>query len=293
MFELKTLDDYSDESLLAELRRVANELKNEGLTRNKFNQYARTHSSTLENRFGSWRNALDLAEISEAVAPRFNSVTRDELIAKLQMFAKDHPNTPATLNDIAKILDVHTSTLSGKFGKWVDLLNEAGISPAAHGRRYTDDECYENIVNLWTHYGRQPNFAELKQPPSKVGSKAYISRWGGWRAALGAFIKHINQEGNINTIPITQKPNTDILNTPPSSNITPRSISLGLRYKVLCRDNFKCVICGRSPAKDHSIELHVDHIFPWSKGGKNTEGNLRTLCFDCNLGKGAKIETTP
>lgn len=56
---------------------------------------------------------------------------------------------------------------------------------------------------------------------------------------------------------------------------------------MLCRDWFRCVICGRSPAKEPNIELHID---PWSKGGQNTEGNLRTLCFDCNLGKGAKIE---
>jgi hypothetical protein len=47
---------------------------------------------------------------------------------------------------------------------------------------------------LWTHYGRQPHFAETKRPPSTVGSKAYIIRWGGWRAALSAFIKYVNQE---------------------------------------------------------------------------------------------------
>jgi 5-methylcytosine-specific restriction endonuclease McrA len=63
-----------------------------------------------------------------------------------------------------------------------------------------------------------------------------------------------------------------------------------LRYKVLCRDRFRCQICGRSPAKDFGVEIHVDHIIPWSKGGTNTEQNLRVLCFDCNLGKGAKIE---
>ncbi len=70
----------------------------------------------------------------------------------------------------------------------------------------------------------------------------------------------------------------------------PRSISLALRYKVLCRDRFRCQICGRSPAKDIGVEIHVDHIVAWSKGGKNIEQNLRVLCFDCNLGKGAKDE---
>lgn len=58
-----------------------------------------------------------------------------------------------------------------------------------------------------------------------------------------------------------------------------------MRYKVLERDNFKCCACGASPAKDSSIELHVDHIVPWSKGGETVINNLQTLCSTCNYGK--------
>ena len=64
-----------------------------------------------------------------------------------------------------------------------------------------------------------------------------------------------------------------------------RDPSLRLRYKILKRDNFKCCICGRNPANDPTIELHIDHIIPYSKGGETIESNLRTLCSDCNLGK--------
>lgn len=67
--------------------------------------------------------------------------------------------------------------------------------------------------------------------------------------------------------------------------VSTRNISDKLRYQVLRRDNFKCCTCGASPAKDPSVELHVDHIIPWSKGGKNTLENLQTLCSRCNLGK--------
>ena len=72
-----------------------------------------------------------------------------------------------------------------------------------------------------------------------------------------------------------------------SSNkkISTRVISDKLRYQVLKRDNFKCCACGASPAKDPSVELHIDHIIPWSKGGETTIDNLQTLCSRCNLGK--------
>jgi len=66
---------------------------------------------------------------------------------------------------------------------------------------------------------------------------------------------------------------------------TSRDPSLRLRFKVMLRDNFTCQQCGASPAKQLGVELHVDHIFPWSKGGDTTLENLQTLCSNCNLGK--------
>ncbi len=59
-----------------------------------------------------------------------------------------------------------------------------------------------------------------------------------------------------------------------------------LRYDILKRDGFKCVICGRT-ASD-GVKLHVDHIKPIARGGKTIANNLRTLCDQCNQGKSDK-----
>lgn len=64
-----------------------------------------------------------------------------------------------------------------------------------------------------------------------------------------------------------------------------RDPSPRLRFEVLVRDKFTCRFCGASPSKDPSVTLHIDHIMPWSKGGKTTLSNLQTLCSVCNLGK--------
>ena len=64
-----------------------------------------------------------------------------------------------------------------------------------------------------------------------------------------------------------------------------RVISDKLRYQVLKRDHFKCCACGASPAKDPAVELHIDHMIPWSKGGKTTLENLQTLCSKGNMGQ--------
>jgi hypothetical protein len=65
-----------------------------------------------------------------------------------------------------------------------------------------------------------------------------------------------------------------------------RSLSPRMRRKVFLRDGFKCQECGASPGKDRRVWLEVDHIFPVAKGGSNDMSNLRTLCDQCNNGKG-------
>jgi hypothetical protein len=59
-----------------------------------------------------------------------------------------------------------------------------------------------------------------------------------------------------------------------------------IRFLVLLRDKFQCKYCGRSPYV-HGAVLHVDHVLPRDKGGKDEVENLITSCFDCNLGKGS------
>ena len=60
------------------------------------------------------------------------------------------------------------------------------------------------------------------------------------------------------------------------------------RFRILDRDGYKCVKCGRSPLMD-GVTLHVDHKKPRSKGGTDDDDNLQTLCAECNLGKGNRI----
>lgn len=96
-------------------------------------------------------------------------------------------------------------------------------------------------------------------------------------------LNHISQaSGNIDNIIDYE---FDTKDTIFASHKTSRDINLRMRFKVMQQDNFKCCLCGASPAKDSSVELHIDHIKPWSKGGETVIENLQTLCSKCNLGK--------
>lgn len=73
---------------------------------------------------------------------------------------------------------------------------------------------------------------------------------------------------------------------PPEGTLkTDRQLPTGLRFEILKRDNFTCRYCGRSAPH---VELHVDHIIPWSEVKKHELPNLITACKDCNLGKSNK-----
>lgn len=65
-----------------------------------------------------------------------------------------------------------------------------------------------------------------------------------------------------------------------------RSIPTRKRYEIFERDDFRCQICGRSAQDDVTLEL--DHIIPYSQGGKTTPENLRVLCQECNRGKAGR-----
>jgi hypothetical protein len=57
-----------------------------------------------------------------------------------------------------------------------------------------------------------------------------------------------------------------------------------LRMQILLRDKNRCRSCGRGPATNPDVELHVHHVRPWGIGGLTHPLNLVTLCHTCHRG---------
>lgn len=100
----------------------------------------------------------------------------------------------------------------------------------------------------------------------------------GSTTALEAFIEYVNSDNpteqiendKTDLIPLNVSVETQngIEKDNKNETKTSRNINLRLRWTILQSDNFSCRKCGRSPAKDQSVILHVDHIIPWSKDGE-------------------------
>ena len=211
---------------------------------------------------------------------RFSKYTDAELIASLQDFAKRIGQSFVSSAAFSKATGISEHTVTNHFGTWHAFCKKAELAPR-YQRAVSRADLFENLDRVWQSLGRQPRAKEMKQPLSPISvsryGKEFQSSW--YQICLeflafksGASVSEIQQESRPSpaTVP---------------SRTTHRGISLSLRYTVLKRDNFRCLKCGRSPALNPGVVLHVDHNQAWANGGETVLGNLQTLCSDCNLGK--------
>lgn len=298
----------SNNDLIREINRVDGLVNKNTLTREDFHKIAKIHPTTLRGRFGSWRNALIAAGLEHKFAGLPDNIkirrstemiSNEKIISEVKRIAKILGKESVTMEEFRKYNEIiiHPETVRRRFGSWVGLTQKAGLKLSSkYRRRYSNEEYFENLLNVWTYHGRQPFYREIEEYPSKISAGAYEGRFGSWRKALEAFVNRMNGgEPEIVQNSILEETSKTAEKIIPQekriSNSLVRSedrrgITLSLRYKVLVRDNFRCVRCGRNPATNPGVELHVDHVVPFSIGGKTTLDNLETKCKECNLGKG-------
>jgi 5-methylcytosine-specific restriction endonuclease McrA len=317
------LPEYSDIAIIQDLRFVSASSPEKPFTRAYYSGLGHYSASCVTRRFGGWQKALDAAGIGNQYEGPLvteqmrkqpgRAMSNEELLAQIRAISVHLGNAPLSSADILTHSKITPSQLYRRFGSVSAALRQAGVEQVNHGKRHTEDEVFENLLKVWTHYGRAPTTSEMDQAPSTVGKNTYITRYGRWRKALKAFVERVNGETDSNSAPEqseqtlpTDNPSHEMtgrtdskqsaiqVRSRPSrtsraqANVSRedrRDPSIGLRYRVLKRDQFRCRQCGRSPATEVGCVLHVDHVIPFSKGGKTTLENLQTLCKHCNIGK--------
>lgn len=202
------------------------------------------------------------------------SATNQELISDLIKTAKKLNASSLSMKEYDESGHYSSSAISRRFGTWNNALTIAKLD--YKNKTFSNEELFDNIQNVWIKKGKQPTKRDMNDTVvSCISSGAYLRRFGKWSNALKAFVSYVNEQEL--EFPVTANNKF--------KHKTKRDINLRMRFIVMQRDNFKCCACGASPSKDPSVELHVDHIVPWAKGGETTLDNLQTLCSKCNLGK--------
>lgn len=307
LFSIDFLDEYTDEALLEELKRVASLVSQGPLTQKSFqNCQPKVSVSTIRQRFGGWKNALTKAGIGEryaggGITDKLRNqigrrLSKDEVIAELKRVHRIVGTASLSANDFNPHSMISEETVYARFKSWPKALTAAGIPQYRKSPKHTDLQCFENLADTWSQLGRQPHYKEMLTEPSSISSKCYVRRWGTWRKALRAFVEWANsQDGGDEKQPVASLSEKSLPEFKSHRSVASedcREVRPGLRFRVFQRDRFRCVLCGRSPATDLSVELHADHILAVALGGKTVFENLQTLCNKCNLGK-SKLRMDP
>ena len=306
-----------DEELLQDIKRVAEILERPYLTREDYDKYGMYKSATIKKRFNGWQQAYLKAGLS--FVPHSGTQKRksnQEYITDIKRVASLLDKDTVFYSEYKEYGAFNPMTISRRFGGWNNALNLAGLKKSSNYGGITDIELFQEMKRVWIQLGRQPKYDEFRQYGfAEYSADTYCNRFGSWRKALEAFVdfenKHTAKTVEIQELISTKSISNEFINDKISnkrnSNYkqndannndvkekiiakkrkTQRQPNLRLRFRVLSRDNFTCSACGASPAKNPSapVELQVDHIIPWSKGGETVFENLQTLCQNCNLGK--------
>ncbi|MCC7049476.1 MAG: HNH endonuclease, partial [Alphaproteobacteria bacterium] len=261
-----------------------------------FRRHSRMATAVVHRRFGLWRTALEHAGLADRYSgcPITDKLRRrpsagmsdGALLDELRAIAAAHGGDTVTAKQVASSPRVSLPVYYGRFGSFAKAVAAAGLRQAKCARRYSDALCFANLEALAMYYGRLPRSGELDKPPSTVSMQAYRLRFGSVRRALALFALRANAAG------------ADPPLAPPDPAVAAllrkeqrRDVRGSLRFQVFQRDRFRCQACGDSPATDLACKLQVDHIEPYSKGGKTTLDNLRTLCAACNWSRGNRTGT--
>lgn len=291
----------TDEEILSDIKETAKTLGKDYISIAAYKSHGKYSQTAIQAHFGTWKNALLQAGLrNERTLVELKLIPDEEYYKDLRRVAKILNMQTVPYNEYKKLGKYSAEHIFKRFDKWSTVLENAGLNPTGFNKsRVSEQECFDEIERMWRLLGRQPTTTDIvNRGTCRYSIDTFKRRFGGWRKALEAFVEYINSSDTeyeslnahvdkesktiLNEIKESRKTTTQ---TASNKHYTSRNINTRLRFKVLARDNFKCCACGASPAKDPSVELHVDHIIPWSKGGETVLENLQTLCSTCNLGK--------
>ena len=159
--------EYSDTAILDDLRRVSDSFPEEPFTNKFYSTHGGRYSGSIfKRRFGGWPEALHAAGIGNRYIGRptnarmrsqpGRAMSNEDILAEIRKIAAQLSKPSLSGADIQAHSEINQGLLASRFGGVSKALKQAGIEQGSHGRRHTEDEVFENLLGVWTHYGRPP-----------------------------------------------------------------------------------------------------------------------------------------
>ena len=146
-YEVNKIPEYSEEALIAEIKRVSKIVKSDTLSAREFDKHARIRSSTVANKLGGWNNALQKAGLN---------ITKKAKYSDQEIF-----------REIKRVWD-----LLGRQPLVPDLRKHSRISRAAIASHFGGViKAYESF-QVWLQ--QQPQTGHSSNPPTSFDSPVEV-----------------------------------------------------------------------------------------------------------------------
>ncbi|MCF6155228.1 MAG: hypothetical protein E3K36_08235 [Candidatus Brocadia sp.] len=119
-YKINRLSDYSDDSLLNELKRVAKLIGKDILTQKDFSQHSKTNHSTIVKRFGSWNSALERAGLHVG---RKANISTEDLFSEIEKVWNRLGRRPQ-YREMERFGKFSLKPYENRFGSWIKAVEK-------------------------------------------------------------------------------------------------------------------------------------------------------------------------
>jgi len=159
-FQIKRMSNTSKKTFIKDIIRkdiirVDKLLDKNTLTKADYSKHSRMSSRTVLRYFNSWHEALIAAGLERKSTGRIKTekqinqhgkyMSDQEIIKELKRVAKKIGKNTVSREEVNNISDtINYMTIKRRLG-WNEALKRAGLKMKGNGKRYSDEECLENL----------------------------------------------------------------------------------------------------------------------------------------------------
>jgi len=184
------IDDSERANLISELRRVAENLGQDTISRRQFAYHGRVSAGLVERRFGTWKKALEAAGLQ--ANDRFKKLAEVDLEAE---FRRVHAKlgTAPTRNEFAIESSYSPTVYDKRYGTWSKTVGHylgeqakpvpsTAVDPVGSPLPWPESTVVERTAKRM--FGAPLNFRELRHEPIDEQGVVYLF----WNGCSGAWV---------------------------------------------------------------------------------------------------------
>lgn len=272
----------SKDELLEDLKEVSRKAGAFPPSKSVYRKYGEHSTTTLQNKFGSWNDAVEEAGFDPNENIRSN-ISREELLSEIKrLSAEELGGRSPSVSDMKKFGEFSETAYYNQFGSWNNALREAELSINKFVS-CSEKELISELQRLSKEIDMSPTRRQMDSC-GRFSSKTYMEFFGSWSDALQRCDIPVNEHSDW-VSSASEHPNWK------GGHSTYYGESwYSSKQDVRDRDGEACRVCGKNTEVGGASNPDIHHIKPVRKWDieeehleMNDPSNLISLCRDCHV----------